>query len=117
MPSLGEIVWASAADPVTNAPRGEVASFSPDAPRIAAFVLAGFLPAGSTVQADWEYNDTSLDAFTRQIVVSTATDRTWLSFHIDRGEGEPWPVGVYAVTISLNGQAARKAEIEVVAPA
>jgi hypothetical protein len=104
------------ADPVTNAPRDEVSNFHPDAPRIAAFVLTGALPAGSTIQAEWEYNDTTLDAFARQIVLPAATDRTWLSFHIDRGEDEAWPVGVYEVTISLDGQSARHASVEVVDP-
>lgn len=117
VPSLGEVVWATSADPFTNAPRDEVTSLAPDTPRIAAFVLTGALPAGSIVQADWDYNDTSLDSFTRRIVLPAATDGAWLSFHIDRDESETWPTGVYAITISLNGQAARKAEIEVVAPA
>ena len=51
------------------------------------------------------------------LVVPTPTDQTWLSFHIDRGEAESWPVGIYEVTISLNGQVARQATVEVVAPA
>lgn len=89
----------------------------PDAPRIAAYVLASGLPAGSTIQADWEYNDTTLDPFTRQVIVPTATDQTWLSFHIDRGQVETWPTGVYAVAISLNGQVVRQASVEVAAPA
>lgn len=116
IPSLSDVVWATAADPVTNAPRDEVASFSPDAPRIAAFVLTGALPAGSTIRAEWEYNDTTLDAFARQIVLPATTDRTWLSFHIDRGDAEAWPAGVYEVSISLNGKAARRGAVEVGAP-
>lgn len=117
VPSLSEIVWATAADPVTNAPLDDVASFASDAPRIAAFVLTGNIPPGSTIQAEWQYNDATLDAFTRQIVVPTATDRTWMSFHIDRGETETWPVGKYEVSISLDGQAVRGDSVEVVAPA
>ena len=116
-PALGDVIWASSADPVTNAPQNEVAVFSPDAPRIAAFVLASALSAGSTIHADWEYNDTTLDAFTRQIVTPTAIDRTWLSFHIDRVDAESWPAGTYEVTISLNGQPTRRASIAVSPPA
>ncbi len=117
VPSLGEIVWGTSTDPETNAPLEPVTTYDPEAPRISAFVLATGLPAGSTIAADWEYNDTTLDAFSRQIVVPTPTDRTWISFHIDRGEAESWPVGIYEVTISLNGQVARQAAIEVIAPA
>ncbi|MDF3038113.1 MAG: hypothetical protein K0Q71_819 [Thermomicrobiales bacterium] len=117
VPSLGEIVWGEATDPATNAPLEPVTTYAPEAPRISAFVLATGLPAGSTITADWEYNDTTLDAFSRQIVVPTATDQTWISFHIDRGEAESWPAGIYEVTISLNGQVARQATIEVVASA
>ena len=115
VPSLGEVVWSDAADPVANAPRNEVASFPPDAPRIGAFVLVDALPAGSAVEAAWTYNDTTLDAFARQIVVPTATNQTWFSFYIDRGQAEPWPVGVYEVTVSLNGRITRQASVEVVA--
>ena len=115
--SLGEIVWAASADPATNAPQDAVTTYSPEAPRISAYVLTTALPAGSAIEADWEYNDTSLDAFASQIVVPTKADQTWISFHIDRGESEPWPAGIYKVTISLNGEAVREAAVEVVTPA
>lgn len=115
VPLLGEVVWATSADPVTNAPLNEITSIPPDAPRIAAFVLASSLPPGSTVQADWEYNDTSLDAFALQIVVPTGTDQTWLSFYLDRGEAESWPSGVYEVTLSIDGRVARQAAVAVAA--
>ncbi len=115
--SLGEIVWASSADPETNAPQETVTTYAPEAPRISAFVLTTALPAGSAIEADWEYNDTSLDAFASQIVVPASTGQTWISFHIDRGESEPWPAGIYEVTISLNGKTTREAAIEVVTPA
>jgi hypothetical protein len=111
------VVWATSSDPITNAPQDEALSFSPEAPRITAFVLATALPAGTTLRADWEYNDTSLDAFSREIVVPTAADRTWFSFHIDREESDPWPVGVYEITISLDGRIARQSSVEVAAPA
>lgn len=114
VPSLGEIVWATSADPETNAPQEMVTAYSPEAPRISAFVLAISLPAGSAIDADWAYNDTSLDAFSRQIVVPAPTDQTWISFHIDRSDAEPWPAGIYKITISLNGQTAREAAVEVV---
>jgi hypothetical protein len=115
--SLGEIVWAASADPVTNTPQETVTTYSPEAPRISAFVLTTALPSGAAIEADWEYNDTSLDAFSRQIVVPTTTDQAWVSFHIDRGDAEPWPAGIYEVTISLNGKPVREAAVEVVTPA
>jgi hypothetical protein len=115
--SLSEIVWAASADPVTNAPQETVTTYSPEAPRISAFVLTTALPAGSAIEADWEYNDTSLDAFSRQIVVPTTTDQAWVSFHLDRGDADPWPAGIYKVTISLNGKSAREAAVEVVTSA
>ncbi len=115
VPSLGEIVWATSADPETNAPQETVTAYTPEAPRVSAFVLANNLQAGSTIDADWAYNDTSLDAFSRQVIVPAPTDQTWVSFHIDRGDAEPWPAGVYEITISLNGETAREAAVEVVA--
>ncbi|MGH2617854.1 MAG: hypothetical protein ACRDJC_21705 [Thermomicrobiales bacterium] len=110
---FGEVVWAAASDPATNAPIETVSAYSPDAPRITASVLADGLPAGATIEAAWQYNNTSLDAFTRQIVTSAPTAQTWLSFHIDRDPETPWPVGVYEVIVSLDGSEIRHASVEV----
>ena len=117
VPVLGEIVWAASGDPESNAPQETVSTFGPETPRIAAFVLANALPAGSVVAATWEYNNTPLETFARQIVVPAVTDQTWISFHIDRAETDRWPVGLYEITITLDGQMAQQSEVEVVAPA
>lgn len=112
-PVMGEIVWAATTDPVTNAPLEIVTSYPADAPRMTASVLVTALPAGATIRATWEYNDTSLDAFSRQVVLSAPADRLWISFHIERGADAVWPAGVYAVTISLDGAEGQQASIDV----
>jgi hypothetical protein len=110
---VGQIVWTTATDPATNAPLEQVSSYRPDAPRIIASVQTGALTAGSVVEATWEYNDSSLDAFTTRLTLTDSAAEHWLSFHIARDPEVPWPVGTYEVTISLDGAPAQEAAVDV----
>ena len=110
---IGNVVWAMATDPATNAPIDSVSSYPPDALRIVAAMRIDALPAGSSVEATWEYNDTSLDAFTTRLTpVDSGADR-WVSFHIERDPEVEWPVGTYEVRISLNGTTVHEAAVDV----
>jgi hypothetical protein len=110
---IGDIVWATSTDPASNMPIDAVASYRPDAPRIIAAVRTRVLSAGSTVEATWEYNDTSLDAFTTRLTPSSSGAERWISFHIARDPEVPWPVGTYELTIALDGAIVRQAAVEV----
>ena len=112
-PLIGDVVWVSATDPVTNAPVEPVSIYTPDAPRIIATAQTNALSAGSIVEATWEYNNTSLDAFTTQLTPTEGSAEQWLSFHIARNAEVPWPVGTYEVTISVDGTAVQQAAVEV----
>ena len=110
---VGPIVWASAIDPVTSAPIEPVLSYPADAPRIIAVMQTFALSAGSVVEATWEYNNTSLDAFSTSLVPPSGTAQSWISFHIERKPDVPWPVGTYEVSVSLNGTSVQQASVEV----
>jgi hypothetical protein len=110
---IGGIIWASATDPTTSAPIEPVSSYRPNAPRIIAAVQSDTLPAGSLVAATWEYNDTSLDAFTTQLTAPDSDAEHWLIFYIERDPEVPWPVGAYEVTISLDGTPMQQDSVEV----
>jgi hypothetical protein len=110
---FGEIVWATATDPKTSAPIEPVSSYRPDAPRIIAVIQVFGLSAGSDIGATWEYNNTSLEAFTTRLRPAGSTAESWVSFRIDRSPDVPWPVGTYAVTVSLDGTTVQQAAIEV----
>ena len=112
-PRFGPIVWASAIDPATSAPTEPVLSYPPDAPRIIVVIQAFALSAGSVVEATWEYNNTSLEAFSTSLVPPSSTAERWISFHIERQPDVPWPVGTYEVSVSLNGTSVQQASIEV----
>jgi len=114
-PPLGDVVWTTAVDPVTSAPTGVVAAISPDAPLIIAAVETNALAAGSRLKATWEYNDTSLDAFTTELVSSDQATQRWISFHMTREDmSVPWPEGTYEIAIAVNGTVVRTAAIDVV---
>jgi hypothetical protein len=110
---FGPIVWATATDPATSAPIDPVLSYPPHAPRIIAVMQTFAIPPGSVIEATWEYNDTSLDAFFTRLVPASSTAESWISFHIERDPDVPWPVGTYEVSVSLNGALAHQASIEV----
>jgi len=107
------VVWATATDSATNAPIDPVSSYKPDAPRIVAALRMDALPAGSRVEATWEYNDTSLDAFSTQLTPPDSGADRWISFYIERDPEVEWPVGTYEVRISLNGTTVQEAAVEV----
>jgi hypothetical protein len=112
---LGDIVWASDIDPKTSAPVASVTRYAPDAPRLVAVTRAERLPAGSRIDATWDYNNTSLDALTTQVVTADQASDRWISFSIDRDPAVLWPVGSYDVAISLDGQVVQRSTVEVAA--
>jgi len=112
-PQVGGIVWATKTDPATNAPIDQVTSFHPSALRIVAAAHVDALSAGSSVEATWEYNDTSLDAFTTRLTPSDSGADQWITFYIERDPGVEWPVGTYQVSISIDGVIVQQDAVEV----
>jgi hypothetical protein len=110
---ISDVIWATATDPATNAPIDPVSSYRADALRIVAVVHIDELPTGSSVEATWEYNNTSLDAFTTRLTPADSGANQWISFYIERDPKVEWPVGTYEVRISLNGATAQEAAVEV----
>jgi hypothetical protein len=110
---LGEVQWST--ETWTDAtPVAGVTQLTSDVPRLVANVPAYSLPAGSQVSAAWSYNNTSLDAFATTLTVDRPQAEQWLTFQLSRNTESPWPTGVYEITISLNGQVAQSASIEVI---
>jgi hypothetical protein len=112
-PALEEILWAVTIDPNSDAPLTVTRRYPVDTTRLTASVLATNLPPSTTVDAAWSYNNTSLDAFTTRVVIQDPAPRRWLSFHLDRNSETPWPAGTYAIQISLDGEPARRGEVQV----
>jgi hypothetical protein len=110
---IGDVVWTISTDPTTNAPVEPVSTYAPDALRIVAAVPVGALSAGSTVEAIWEYNDTSLDDFTTRLTPTESGTNQWIHFYIERDAEVEWPVGTYEVKISLNGEPVQGDAVEV----
>ena len=112
-PSIGEIVWATAVQPDTNAATAVVARFPVDAPALYAVVLVTGLPSGAVLTARWTYNDVPLDALEAAVEIPTPVDGTaWVEFHLDRDE-ESWPEGTYEISIWLNGEPVRTSSVVV----
>jgi len=113
---IGPVVWASTIDPTTKAPGAAVAVFPPDAPTIYAALPVARLRAGSTIGASWRYNDTPIDGFVSAVRADADEQNIWVEFHLTRATAFPWPSGTYLIAVTLDGQPAQVATVEV-APA
>jgi hypothetical protein len=110
---LGDIRWSSEAT-TSATPVAGLTQLTSDVPRIVANVPAYALSAGSQVSATWSYNNTSLDAFASTLTIDQPRAEQWVTFQLSRDTEAPWPTGVYEITVSLNGQAAQSASIEMI---
>jgi hypothetical protein len=113
-PTIGEIIWTTGIDPLTDEPVDVVSHFSADAPRLVAATKATAMPPGSPVEATWSYNDTPLEPFTTQLSTGEVSGEQWLSFYLDRDPNTPWPAGLYEVTVMLDGAPMQESAVEVV---
>jgi hypothetical protein len=115
--TFGPIIWATAIDPETRAPREPATVIPPTASTIYATVAARQLTAGTMLTAQWSYNRTRLETFD-QVLVSdeTATD-IWIEFHLVLTQPEAWPEGTYAISILVDDQPALTGNVEVRDPA
>lgn len=108
---LGPVVWASAVDPSTKAPRTRVEVFPAGAPVLHAALPALHLTRGTSVSASWSYNGTPLDVAPSQVVAERDERETWVEFHLPQSAGRPWPAGVYAIEVQVDGQPAQTAAV------
>jgi hypothetical protein len=112
-PANGEIVWASAVDPATNAPTERVERFSVDAPRLYAVVDVTGLPTGAVVSGAWTYNDVPLEELNVEVTITGSTaETTWIEFHLER-TADRWPAGTYEIAIWVDGDVLRSSSVEV----
>lgn len=111
--SVGPVVWATGVDPATKAPTNPVTTFAADAPAIYATLPVDRLTAGTTLGASWRYNGTPLESFLSMVTAETDLADIWAEFHITRSNAEPWPPGVYEITITVNGEGAQTATVAV----
>jgi hypothetical protein len=115
-PSIGGVIWTTDIDPATDAPVDAVTRYFTDAPRIIAALFLSDVPPGSSIEAKWTYNDTSLDTFATQLSVDGLADERWISFHLDRSPDVPWPSGIYEIVVSLDGAPLQQSSVEVLDP-
>lgn len=108
---LGPIVWATAIDASTNAPTPAVDVVPVDAPRIYASVPVGRLQRGTVLDARWTYNGTPLIGVEGTVTAERDQRGGWVAFLLSREDGEPWPAGVYAVVVSVDGVVAHASAI------
>jgi len=110
---VGPVVWASDVDPNSKAPLVRVESFPASAPVLHAVLPAARLARGTTLTATWSYNGTPLEFPPTQTVADRDEQETWVEFHLAQATGEPWPAGVYAIEIFVDGQSAQRSAVRV----
>lgn len=119
---IGAVVWATAVDPATKAPRQRVAAFPADARTIYATLPIVRITRGTTLAASWSYNDTPIPQLNSAVTAPADAENIWVEFHLTLKPGVAatpplrpgtWPAGTYRVTISVNGTVAERAEVAV----
>jgi hypothetical protein len=113
-PSIEAIVWTTAVDSVSNAPLDPIEQFASEDGTIYGVVRAVNLPVGAVLAATWSYNDVPLDGAESTIVPARVYPAGYVEFHLTRSDGQPWPPGIYALTITLDGVSAQSATVDVV---
>lgn len=111
-PSYGDVVWTTAVDAQTKEPTSPVEAFTTDVQTIYAAIPVQNVPPNTVLTADWTYNATSLDGLTTSAELASATEDTWVEFHLTRSD-DLWPDGTYAISVSVDGEVVANAEVEV----
>lgn len=110
-PGIGPVQWTTGEDALTGAPVDSAELFFTDSPQVIASVKADLLAVGTTVEAAWFYNNTSLDAFTTTLTIDHPAPERWLSFRLERTPDTFWPAGEYEIHLKVNGEDAQQATI------
>lgn len=110
---VGPIVWAAEVDPLTKVPRTAVESFPADTGTLFAAVPVERMEPGTEVRAEWSYNGSLLDIAPVVVRSDGAARGAWLEFHLTRSGDTPWPEGIYAVRVLIDGAPAVEAAIVV----
>lgn len=110
---LGEIVWCLKVKAKTGAPSNRTTAFSPDAEAIHAVLPIARITRGTVITAQWTYNDTELRGFETTLTADADEEMVFAEFHLEREPDTLWPKGVYAVSITVNGELALTGEVRV----
>lgn len=111
-PRVGEVIWATAIEPQTNAPMMAATPVVTDTTIYAVFPIVS-LPAGSQLVASWYFNDTTLDALNSAMRIDRDRTTGWIEFHIERTGPDPWPNGVYEIVLTDGTHELQRADITI----
>ena len=111
--AFGKIEWATAIDPKTLAPAGNVSSFSNDAAVIYAVLAIQGVTPGLTLSANWEYNNIQLEGVGSTVTATQSMASGWIEFHLILAGGQTWPIGTYAISVSQPGADSVRAEVKI----
>lgn len=101
--SLGEVTFATDADPATGGPAAPTQSFIRSTQTVRVFVQVGALPAGTLVRVDWAINGVAVPTLMQEITLNAERPAGWIEFSLDRTTEQPWPSGTLTATITVDG--------------
>lgn len=111
-----EITWARAIDPATNEPKESASGFVTTDETIYAVLAVARIDQDSVVEATWSYNGAEVPELTATVTVDRGYTDGWIEFHLDRAPAEIWPIGEYAIKITINGQTVAESSVVVTVP-
>lgn len=110
---LGQIVWATAIDEATKAPRDQVSTFPRDAAAIYAVIPVTRVITNTQITAEWDYDGVPMPELTTTVSAPDLPNGGWIEFHIARSTNLFWPAGTYRIRILVEGQRAQESTITV----
>jgi len=114
---LSAVVWTTSIDPATHEPQDTVTIFPNDAEAIIAAVEVKNVAAGTSLTATWTIDGEPVP----DAAMTAETDSTlasgWATFQFTRKEGELFPLGDLAVTVTASDGTSVTGDIDIVVPA
>jgi hypothetical protein len=110
---LGQIVWTTAIDESTKAPKDQVSIFPRDAAAIYAVIPVTRVKEHTQITAEWDFDGVPMPELTITVSAPDLPNGGWIEFHIARSTNLFWPIGTYRVRISVDGQPVLEASVPV----
>jgi hypothetical protein len=109
---IADPVWASGIDPADGSPLDTLEWVATDTDAIYAVFETGPIAAGTAFDVSWTMNDVVVPGLDPTLQIRADTPSGWIEFHLERTSELPWPSGMLAIELSVNGEVVASGSIE-----
>lgn len=110
---LRPIVWTDTVDGATGEPGSRLEVVPRDTTLIHATVETGSIPAGTTFEAVWSFNDEVIPELTTTLEVAEPRRAGWIGFDLTWTGATYWPQGTLSVEITASTGESVRSSVEI----